>query len=142
MSVSMHQHPCSSNVRRRVRYASKRYPPVDRTSAMWTRRPFSADGTPTLQHILLTVEELTGIHLDELLSPCRMLPVVRARHMYYWLARRLTKHSLTRIGLICAGKDHATVIHGIRKVDARRETFEPELSQLLSALSPGGEAPQ
>lgn len=122
--------------RQRVRYAAVRYRKVDRASALWTLQPVKAGARPTLRHILLAVEKETGVHLDEILSPCRIPKIVRARQMYYWLARRLTEQSLPVIGRICAGKDHSTVVHGIHKVNRLRERFEPELSRLLAALTP------
>lgn len=142
-----HQHPTATDAadaaaRRRIRYASQRYPRVDRENALWTIKTLKAGEAPTLRHILIAVEEATCTHLDEIVSPCRKRPVCRARQMYYWLARRLTKQTTTTIGRICAGRDHATVLHGIGRVNGRRDLFEPELSRLLEALTPPEEGPQ
>lgn len=138
----IHEQTLPAAARPTVRYASRRYPKIDRASALWSMQAVAQGKTPTLRHILLEVERVTNIHLYDLLSPCRARPVVRARQMYYWLATRVTRQPYTMISRICGRKDHSTVIHGIKKVDRLRETFEPELSLLLDALTPRGEGPQ
>lgn len=144
-----HQDHVSENAaraaRRRAQKARARAK-LDRTvrdSLLWSQPILAPGQPPTLRLILLAIEEHTGLTLRDLLSPSRYADIVRARQMYYWLARRLTKQSTVKIGLICGGKDHSTVLHGIAKVNRLRDTFEPELSELLEILTPrGGEVPQ
>lgn len=129
-----HQHP--------VLYARPRLK-IDRTSILWNLPPIERGKNPTLRHILLAVEEETGVSLEALLSRGRMPPFARARQMYFWLARRSTRQPTTMIGRICGGRDHSTVLHGIRRVNDHRQMFEPELSRLCAALPPAtGEGEQ
>lgn len=95
-----------------------------------TRRP----GEPSMRQILLAVSLTTGISLIDLKSPRRSVPIVRARMMFFWLARYLTSFSLPQIGRFVGGKDHSTVMHGIAKVNSRRKAFDPELGQIYVAF--------
>ena len=95
---------------------------------------------PTLAAIICAVSEATGITTAELKSPRRKRSIVRARMIYFALARRLTSHSFPMIGRSVGDKDHTTVMHGIGKVDAQPAYFEPEMSKLLAAFKREEEA--
>lgn len=72
----------------------------------------------TLTFLVRLVPEVTGVHAADLRSERRNAPIVKARQILYWLARRYTQHSLPRIGEKAGGRDHTSVLHGIRRVDA------------------------
>jgi len=55
---------------------------------------------------------------------------VYARAAFYYLAKSLTKESLEKIGLICGSRDHATVIHALKK--AETYTMIAEYRRVLS----------
>lgn len=55
----------------------------------------------------------------ELLSHRRSTEAVRARQTVMWLAKRLTRLTLPAIGRHLGGRDHTTVIHGIRVTEVR-----------------------
>ena len=59
------------------------------------------------------VEKYFNLKLDE---PTRRFEVVFARGCYFKLCRELTKNSYQRIG-DTLGKNHATVMHGIKTVN-------------------------
>lgn len=94
---------------------------------------------PKLHALATAVALRTGLDRVEMVSPRRAPRLVRGRMIYYWIAKDLTSKSLVAIGRACGGRDHATVIHGIRTVEQGRDDFEPELSDLLSAFERRGE---
>lgn len=96
------------------------------------------DNGPSLAAILQAVSEATRIGTAELKSPRRRRDIVRARMVYYIVARQLTSHSLPAIGRTVGGRDHCTVLHGIARVEENRSYFEPHLSRVLAALGRGG----
>ncbi len=63
----------------------------------------------------------------DLMSKSRSRPLTQARHIAMYLTRECTGLSLLKIGEIFGGRDHTTVLHGIRKVEdemrARDATF-------------------
>jgi len=58
-----------------------------------------------------------GIPYDELLAKNRKQPIVEARQITMYLAKKFTKNSLKSIGEHFSGKDHTTVIHSCQKVE-------------------------
>ena len=64
---------------------------------------------------------------SDLMSKSRSRPLTQARHIAMYLTRECTGLSLLKIGEIFGGRDHTTVLHGIRKVEdemrARDATF-------------------
>lgn len=91
---------------------------------------------PRLRDLLRYVSDQTQIGVMDLVSPRRAGPVVRARMIFYALAKQLTPHSINSIGKACGGRDHSTVLHGIGCTVSDPERFEPELSRLFEALRP------
>jgi len=65
-------------------------------------------------------------------SQSRMREHVTPRHVAMYLARELTKHSTTQLGQ-CFDRDHGTILHAVRAVSDRMETyaeFAAEVRQL------------
>ena len=89
---------------------------------------------PTLKEIKEVVAATCDLHITSMESVRRGAREVKARQIYYWIARKYTRHSLPEIGRRVGGKDHSTVLHGIRCIDHNRAKFEPELSQAISAM--------
>ena len=57
--------------------------------------------------------------------------------MAMYLARRLTPASLQAIGTAFGGRDHTTVLHGIRVTEARRASdpgLAAEIDELVAGL--------
>jgi chromosomal replication initiator protein len=53
-----------------------------------------------------------------MLSQRRTANVVRPRQIAMYLAKTLTMRSLPEIGRKFGGRDHTTVLHGVRKIEA------------------------
>jgi chromosomal replication initiator protein len=50
----------------------------------------------------------------------RHRPVVTARQLVLWLARRHTSHGLIGLGALVGGRDHTTIMHALREAERRR----------------------
>ena len=72
-----------------------------------------------MSDILLEVADRHGVTVDELTGPRRLRHIVRARHEAMAETWRRTPLSKCEIGRRMGGRDHATVIHGIRAHLAR-----------------------
>jgi chromosomal replication initiator protein len=68
------------------------------------------------------VAEHYGISMNNLTSARRTWDVVRPRQVAMYLAKELTPMSLPQIGRLFGGRDHTTVLHAIRQIDAMRWT--------------------
>lgn len=77
-----------------------------------------------------TVSQKTGLSTYEIRQTSRVQRVVRARNMYFYIAKKYSKESLAEIGSVVFGKDHATVIHGIKKCEDKMKT-EPMYKSLV-----------
>ena len=73
---------------------------------------------PPLKEIMSTCASYYHIEVADIRSSTRPALFVRARQMYFYLARNMTPRSLPDIGRFCAGKDHTTVLHGARKIES------------------------
>jgi chromosomal replication initiator protein len=62
-----------------------------------------------------------GITEKQLLGTSRLRPVLLPRQVAMYLAREVAKLSLPRIGA-AFGRDHTTVLHACRKVEAAMAT--------------------
>jgi chromosomal replication initiator protein len=71
----------------------------------------------TIDEIQRKVAEYYNIRLSEMLSERRARNIVRPRQIAMYLAKEMTRNSLPEIGRRFGGRDHTTVMHGIRKVE-------------------------
>jgi chromosomal replication initiator protein len=71
----------------------------------------------TIEDIQKKVAEHYNIRVSDILSPRRARPLARPRQVAMYLSKILTEHSLPEIGRKFAGRDHTTIIHGVRKVE-------------------------
>jgi len=76
----------------------------------------NTDHPLSLYGILVQISELSKIPLELLKAKTRKCEIVEPRQLYFKRAKEVTNYSLTAIGSL-VGKDHATVIHGVRKVN-------------------------
>ena len=70
----------------------------------------------TIDLILSTVADSTGISVTEITGDKRSRPVVESRHLVMYLARELTDASLPKIGERIGNRDHTTVLHAVDKI--------------------------
>lgn len=77
---------------------------------------------PNIAHwkrIALEVCDKHRISFNEIISPRRDRRIVAARHEAFWRCRGETILSYPQIGMKFGGRDHSTVLHGIRAYEAR-----------------------
>ena len=70
-----------------------------------------------ISEIIYVVAHHFGISEIELLSERRTNHVVTARHVLYWICKELTPYSYPEIGRRLGGRDHTTILHGVRKIE-------------------------
>ncbi len=78
------------------------------------------DKQVTIDNIQKVVANYDKIRVTDLLSVKRTRSIARPRQMAMALAKELTKHSLPEIGNAFGGRDHSTVIHATRRIEALR----------------------
>lgn len=103
-------------------------------------RPMSG-AAPSLARIIRSAARLHDIQPAVVIGPSRSRTVAAARSLAMYLARRLTGRSLQAIGAACGGRDHSTVLHGVRVCAAkiaRDAAFSAEVEQLAAALGAPG----
>ena len=70
----------------------------------------------TPQLIMEVVAEHFGISIEQILSKSRSNDVAKPRQIAVYLCKNMTDASLEAIGKVLGGRDHSTVVHGIKKV--------------------------
>ena len=70
----------------------------------------------TPQLIVEVVSEHFGITVDQIMSKSRSSDVAKPRQIAMYLCKNMTDHPLDSIGQLLGGRDHSTVIHGVKKV--------------------------
>ncbi len=71
-----------------------------------------------IEDIQRVVARQYNVSRSDLLSSRRTANVVRPRHVAMYLAKIMTLRSLPEIGRRFGGRDHTTVLHAVRKIDA------------------------
>lgn len=92
---------------------------------------------PSLRRVIGATARRHGLTPADLTGPARCRQVSLARGMAMYIARRLTPDSLQSIGAAFGGRDHTTVLHGIRVTERRRSQdagIAGEIDQLIHAL--------
>jgi chromosomal replication initiator protein len=87
----------------------------------------------TIQDILDAISAFYDVKLVDLLSKRRNKSITTPRQVGMWLARRHTRFSLEEIGGYFGGRDHTTVMHAIKTVNAKKSSSD-QLDQDLARL--------
>ncbi|MBN2760120.1 MAG: chromosomal replication initiator protein DnaA [Rhodobacteraceae bacterium] len=77
----------------------------------------SSDRRVTVEEIQRKVSEHFNIRLSDMLGPKRARNIARPRQIAMYLAKDLTSRSLPEIGRRFGGRDHTTILYGVRKVE-------------------------
>jgi len=86
---------------------------------------------PDLQRILNVVCDTLDVDSSKLKSKSRKSDLVKARHCFFYLASISSKHyTLSKIGSFL-NKDHATVLHGKRKISKFMDVYEEDLILII-----------
>jgi len=87
----------------------------------------------TVDQIQKAVAEHYGLKQADLISERRARAVARPRQAAMWLAKQITTRSLPDIGRRFGGRDHTTVLHAVRRIEALRAE-DPALERDLDVL--------
>ncbi len=91
----------------------------------------------TIEDILSAVTSRYGIRLADLQSKKRSRSIAFPRQICMYLARNLTRHSLEEIGGYFGGRDHTTVLHANKTIDAMRNNdiqFQATLEKITEDI--------
>ena len=77
----------------------------------------ASDRKVTVEEIQRKVSEHYNIRLSDLIGPKRVRVIARPRQVAMYLAKQLTTRSLPEIGRRFGGRDHTTVIHGVKRIE-------------------------
>jgi chromosomal replication initiator protein len=81
-----------------------------------------ADRKVTVEEIQRRVSEHYNVRLSDLIGPRRVRTIARPRQIAMYLAKHMTARSLPDIGRRFGGRDHTTVMHGVRKIEELKTT--------------------
>lgn len=77
----------------------------------------ASDRKVTIEEIQRQVSDHYNIRLSDLIGPKRVRTIARPRQVAMYLAKQLTTRSLPDIGRRFGGRDHTTVMHGVRRIE-------------------------
>jgi chromosomal replication initiator protein len=71
----------------------------------------------SVEEIQRKVSEHYAIRLSDMIGPKRLRSFARPRQVAMYLAKQMTRRSLPEIGRSFGGRDHTTVMHGVRRIE-------------------------
>ncbi|APE41971.1 chromosomal replication initiation protein DnaA [Sulfitobacter alexandrii] len=71
----------------------------------------------SVEEIQRKVSEHYNIRLSDMIGPKRLRSYARPRQVAMYLCKQMTSRSLPEIGRRFGGRDHTTVIHGVRRIE-------------------------
>jgi chromosomal replication initiator protein len=74
----------------------------------------------TIEEIQRRVSEHYNIRLSDMIGPKRVRSYARPRQVAMYLCKQLTSRSLPEIGRRFGGRDHTTVMHGVKRIEELR----------------------
>ena len=87
----------------------------------------------TVDQIQKAVAEHYGLSQADIISERRARVVARPRQAAMWIAKQITTRSLPDIGRRFGGRDHTTVLHAVRRIEALKQD-DPVLARDLDAI--------
>ena len=97
----------------------------------------ASDRKVTVEEIQRKVSEHYAIRLSDMIGPKRVRNYARPRQIAMYLAKHMTNRSLPEIGRRFGGRDHTTVMHGVRRIEelkAKDSQIADDLELLRRAL--------
>jgi chromosomal replication initiator protein len=91
----------------------------------------------TIDLIIKEVSSFFSLKPAELRSSRRIRSIILPRQIAIFLSRKLTDYSLVSIGEKFGGKDHATVLHSIKKVEEEmkiKKEFKPTVENIEAGI--------
>jgi chromosomal replication initiator protein len=94
----------------------------------------SYDKYLSIEDIQKKVAEHFNIKLADMHSPRRARALARPRQVAMYLSKQLTSRSLPEIGRKFGGRDHTTVMHGVKKIEELLQ-LDPGLEEEIDLLT-------
>ena len=76
----------------------------------------------TIDYIQKVVCDHLDLPVESIQQTSRKREIVQARQLAMYFSKKITKSSLSVIGLQCGNKDHATVLHACKTIENLRQT--------------------
>ncbi len=76
----------------------------------------------TVEEIQRKVSDYYHIRLSDIIGPKRLRSFARPRQVAMYLCKQLTSRSLPEIGRRFGGRDHTTIMHGVRRIEELKTT--------------------
>jgi chromosomal replication initiator protein len=76
----------------------------------------------TVEEIQRQVADYYNIRMSDIIGPKRLRSFARPRQVAMYLSKQLTSRSLPEIGRRFGGRDHTTVMHGVRRIEELKST--------------------
>ena len=93
----------------------------------------SSDRKLSIEEIQRKVAEHYNIRLSDMIGPKRLRNIARPRQVAMYLSKQMTHRSLPEIGRRFGGRDHTTIMHGVRKIEELM-AIDSQLSDDLQLL--------
>ena len=93
----------------------------------------------TPQLIIEVVSEHFNISIDQMISKSRTSNIAKPRQIAMYLCKVMTENSLDGIGTLLGGRDHSTIIHGVRKIEEEyktNETLKTTIETIIKKINP------
>ncbi len=91
----------------------------------------------SIDEIQRQVADHYNIRIGDLIGPKRVRNFARPRQVAMYLCKQLTSRSLPEIGRRFGGRDHTTVMHGVRRIEELRQSdiqIDEDVEMLRRAL--------
>ena len=75
----------------------------------------------SVEEIQRRVSEHYNIRLSDMLGPKRVRTYARPRQVAMYLSKQMTSRSLPEIGRRFGGRDHTTVLHGVKRIEELKQ---------------------
>ena len=90
--------------------------------------------TASIETIQKKVADYFSININDLKSEKRLKELVLPRHIAMYLAKTLTNKSYPDVAKKFSGKNHATVIHAVKKIESEMKT-NFEINEIITNLT-------
>ena len=87
----------------------------------------------TAELIMQTVTDYYGLTMSDLTGPTRKREITVPRSIAMYLTREMTGMSLPQIGIVFGGRDHTTVLHSCKSVEANM-TQNPDFKAVVDDI--------
>ena len=74
----------------------------------------------SIEEIQRKVSDHYNIRLSDMIGPKRVRNFARPRQVAMYLCKQMTSRSLPEIGRCFGGRDHTTVMHGVKRIEELR----------------------